>query len=109
MHKICIKAPAYMSRYGVRDTLLLFPRTVWMSEDWSERYQTSDAHLKVRLLGVDIAAHVSPDENISSHARPREIDCDHRSIYSGGRGGGYDCLVGRVVDGTMLRYTDPHR
>lgn len=65
------QAHAYMSRYGVHDTLLLFPRTAWMSEDWSESYRIPDTHLKVHLLGVDIAALVSPDENVSSPALAR--------------------------------------
>lgn len=65
------QAHAYMSRYKVRDTMLLFPRTRWMNEDWSETYQIPDSDLKVHLLGVDIEALVSPDQEVSSQALAR--------------------------------------
>lgn len=65
------QAHAYMSRYQVHDTLLLFPRTRWMSEDWSESYQIPETDLKVHLLGVDIESLVSPEKEISSPALAR--------------------------------------
>jgi len=65
------QAHAYMSRYRVCDTLLLFPKTRWMREDWSESYLIPGTDLRVHLLGVDIESLVSPEKEVSSHALAR--------------------------------------
>jgi 5-methylcytosine-specific restriction enzyme subunit McrC len=57
-----------MARYQVRDTLLLFPKTKWMRQGWSDSYQIPDTKLQVHLVGVDIESLVSPEPMISARA-----------------------------------------
>jgi 5-methylcytosine-specific restriction endonuclease McrBC regulatory subunit McrC len=62
------QAHAYMSRYQVRDAVLLFPRTGWMPVGWSDSYQIPDTNFNVHLVGIDIESLVSPEQMVSARA-----------------------------------------
>ncbi|MDN6873690.1 hypothetical protein QO209_14695 [Pseudomonas citronellolis] len=59
---------AYLSRYKVKDAMILVPWAPWMSPGWTKVYQDPDSGARVHLVGTDIEGLVSRSATIREMA-----------------------------------------
>jgi 5-methylcytosine-specific restriction enzyme subunit McrC len=55
---------AYLTRYQVRDALLLFPHADWMTDGWSSTYDIPGTDRRVHFVGIKIESLVSRDQQV---------------------------------------------